>query len=1097
MVPFAEQLQRIPWRRLFPAVTLVRGEAYAREGRARILRLAERSLEGLCEGSNQRRYRQKITLSRSGDTLDCNCDCPVGFDCKHCAALLLRFLEEQDASPAPEKPVAPSAARPPTRPATQLSATLQGWLKKLPATLKATPEPRTPHTEPLCYRLTKTGRIFIHARVRREYGTGFAYARLSSIAAALGRGVTAQDQRILLRALACSGVQAQENEILLAGHDGAELLALILDSGQLFFDLEHPGGRLQSGAELPIELKWQQREDGSYVCAWHIDAEPTPQLLVNLCPPWYINRHDSLAGPTRHDLPDALATSLLSAPPVSAAEAALFGLQLRQLAPDAPLPLQTAERRRDDLQPVAHLLLNAEHDHFGRPDRYQACLRFAYGEHFVHGPARSDQPIRVLEDGVFVVIERHPKAEQALRRRLQRLDLKKLSKYQLSSRLDAHYEGFRPLDDGRWASIVPPLLQELRAEGWVVEIADDFPFDFSEIEEWYAHVEEEPGHAWFDLELGIMVDGQQISLLQPLLKLLQQPPAALRKGSGQNAMPLRLNALRQTDGKPISVSLPVARVQAMLQLLESLLLASSQHDDSRLRIPRVDASLLTLLDEQPLHWQGSDNLLRLARRLRDYRQQPCPAPVGLQACLRPYQEQGLAWMQALRELELGGILGDDMGLGKTLQVLAHLLTEKHAGRLDRPALVLMPTSLISNWQDEAARFAPQLRVLTLHGSDRPRDLDTLGQHDLLLSTYALLPRDIEMLAQQPLHLVVFDEAQYLKNARSKSARAATRLDARQRLCLTGTPLENHLGELWSLFNLVLPGWLGDERSFARLYRNPIERASDERRLAHLNARIKPFLLRRRKDQVASELPPKSEITQWVELSDTQRDLYETVRLAMDRKVREEISRKGLASAHLVVLEALLKLRQVCCDPRLLHEGLPATDSGKLNALLEMLEELLAEGRRVLLFSQFTSMLDLIRAELEARNIAYALLTGETHNRRQPVDDFQQGRVPLFLISLKAGGTGLNLTAADTVIHYDPWWNPAVEQQATDRAYRIGQDKPVFVYKLIARGTLEEKIQQLQARKAALAAGVLEEGKNTGLQLQEGDIDALFAPLPNL
>ncbi|WP_152224565.1 DEAD/DEAH box helicase [Pseudomonas sp. SCB32] len=1091
MVPFAEHLQRIPWRRLFPAVTLVRGETYAREGRASVLRLAERSLEGLCRGSDNSRYRQRINFSRSGDTLDCQCDCPVGFDCKHCVAVLLHLLDEQAASlsAAPKPTPAPNPA-----PSNRLSPGLQDWLNNAPVALRAEPESRKPHEAPLLYQLSRNGRIFIHFAQRGENGQLQGYPRIASIALALGKGVTEPDQRILLRALGTEGVQPHANEVNLQGRDGAELLELILRNGQVFLELGNPSSQLDLGTELHARLAWRQHDDGSFMVSWETDATPNPQLLTELTPPWYVDRQGLCVGPLRHDLPDALASYLSSSPPVPPQEAALFGLQLRALAPQAPLPMPSEERQLD-VQPIPHLLLSTlRNDIHGAEDMHQACLTFAYGKEHAHGPARSGQPIRYLEDGAFIAIERKPDAEQALRKTLQKLGLKKLDKRSTPRELEGRHECYRPPDDTQWAPIAQQV-PSLRAQGWVIEIDDDFPFDFSEVEDWYAHIDEEPGHAWFDLELGIVVDGQQVSLLQPLLELIRKGPPALQKGASDGEMPIRLDARRQSDGKPLSVSLPVARVRAMLQLLEGLLLGSLQHDAARLRISSADANLLNRLDEHPLHWQGAEQLLRRARRLRDFQQQPCASPDGLQAELRPYQLQGLAWMQALRELELGAILGDDMGLGKTLQVLAHILTEKRAGRLDRPALVLMPTSLVANWQDEIARFAPELRVLTLHGSERYRHFDDLSQYDLLLSTYALLARDIEALSRQPLHMAVFDEAQYLKNASSKSAQAATRLDARQRLCLTGTPLENHLGELWSLFNLVMPGWLGDARHFARLYRHPIEKAGDSQRLAHLNARIKPFLLRRRKDQVATELPPKSEITHRVELDERQRDLYETVRLAMDRKVREEIRQKGLASSQIVVLDALLKLRQVCCDPRLLQADLPAAHSGKLNALLEMLDELLAEGRRVLLFSQFTSMLELIQAQLRERGIPYALLTGETRDRRQPVEDFQQGHVPLFLVSLKAGGTGLNLTAADTVIHYDPWWNPAVEQQATDRAYRIGQDKPVFVYKLIARGTLEEKIQQLQARKAALAAGVLEDGKNTGLQLRESDIDALFAPLP--
>ncbi|MGB8973593.1 MAG: DEAD/DEAH box helicase, partial [Pseudomonas capeferrum] len=438
------------------------------------------------------------------------------------------------------------------------------------------------------------------------------------------------------------------------------------------------------------------------------------------------------------------------------------------------------------------------------------------------------------------------------------------------------------------------------------------------------------------------------------------------------------------------------------------------------------------------------------------------------------------------------------GLGKTLQALAHLLLEKQSGRLTAPALAVMPTSLVPNWLDEAQRFAPDLRVLALHGPGRSKHFAALHDYDLVLTTYALVPRDLEHLRAQPWHLLVLDEAQNIKSSTSKAALAVCELQAEQRLCLTGTPMENNLGELWSIFHFLMPGWLGDLKHFNQDYRTPIERHGDTERLAHLASRIRPFLLRRTKEQVATELPAKTEMVHWVELSDAQRDTYEAVRVAMDKKVRDEIARNGASRSQIIILDALLKLRQVCCDLRLVKgvetKGNQA-DKGKLGALLEMLEELLSEGRRVLLFSQFTSMLALIEQELQKRKVRYSLLTGDTRDRRTPVQAFQQGDSEVFLISLKAGGTGLNLTAADTVIHFDPWWNPASENQATDRAYRIGQDKPVFVFKLITRGTVEEKIQLLQQEKAALASSLLDGGQAGQWRLGDEEIEALFAPLP--
>jgi SNF2 family DNA or RNA helicase len=345
-------------------------------------------------------------------------------------------------------------------------------------------------------------------------------------------------------------------------------------------------------------------------------------------------------------------------------------------------------------------------------------------------------------------------------------------------------------------------------------------------------------------------------------------------------------------------------------------------------------------------------------------------------------------------------------------------------------------------------------------------------------------------------LLVLDEAQNIKNPKSQAALAAREMDSRHRLCLTGTPMENHLGELWSLFEFLMPGFLGDAETFRRVYRNPIEKKQDEERQGVLAQRVGPLLLRRTKDAVAKDLPPKTEIVHRIEMEGPQADLYETIRAVMDQRVREAIASQGMDRSHIVVLDALLKLRQVCCHPALLKAEAAqlVTQSAKLAFLIEeMLPELLAEGRRVLIFSQFTTMLALIEKALKERKTEYVKLTGETKDRETPVQRFQAGEVPVFLISLKAGGAGLNLTAADTVIHYDPWWNPAVEAQASDRAHRIGQTKPIFVHKLICEGTIEEKILALQQSKAAILEGLLG-GKIEKLTLTQEDVKRLLEPL---
>jgi non-specific serine/threonine protein kinase len=788
---------------------------------------------------------------------------------------------------------------------------------------------------------------------------------------------------------------------------------------------------------------------------------------------------------------------------------ALLTLQIQQEqgVDLSPLIVSSPEAREERLQglhpsPVLSLgslvrvHFDARKGRMQEQTQHRAALAFDYQGQLAVGKQGKDLLIKQSPTQSLRIV-RDISAETQLRKRLAQTGLQ-VSLRQSEALPESAGEAFEQANEAAWLLFMREQLPQLREEGWQIHLQPDFQYNLATVDDWYATVEEDPEQTWFDLELGIEVEGQRISLLPILLQAIRHKPWLLN-GEALNKRDDDEELLVSLPHNHKRAALPLARLKPLLATLGELFVRESGESSQRLRLSRLDAAHLNHLQQgPPLSWQGGSQLRDFAQRLQQLDSATLQAPPGLQAELRPYQLQGLAWMQGLAELGLGGLLADDMGLGKTLQTLGHILCEQQAGRLQHPALIVMPTSLIPNWQDEAARFTPQLKVLALHGPKRRALFKQIAEHQIILTTYALLPRDLKALSAFSYRLLILDEAQNIKNPRSKAAIAAGQLQADQRLCLTGTPLENHLGELWSLFNFLMPGWLGDSKSFTRTYRTPIEKNANVQRLAHLTGRIKPFILRRTKEQVATELPPKTEITHWVELSAAQRDRYETLRLAMDQKVRAEIARQGLARSQIVILEALLRLRQVCCDLRLLGDAgdsqLTSADSGKLSGLLEMLAELFAEGRRVLLFSQFTSMLALIEAELKARNIPYAKLTGSTQDRRTPVQQFQAGEFPIFLISLKAGGAGLNLTAADTVIHFDPWWNPAAEAQASDRAYRIGQDKPVFVYKLIARGSVEEKIQQLQQAKANLARGVLEGGSQAQLQLSEDDLQALFAPL---
>ena len=644
------------------------------------------------------------------------------------------------------------------------------------------------------------------------------------------------------------------------------------------------------------------------------------------------------------------------------------------------------------------------------------------------------------------------------------------------------------------------LAPRLRDLGFRIESAADFPFELlDDAQAWYAQVDARDeegagGNDWFDLRLGIDIAGERVDLLPILRRLLADPnfPLSPRKGEAEDAAwVVRLDARRRA-------MLPLARLRRLIAPLLEWLQSPAGADKNKLRLRRTQ---VTVVDEiargANLPWRGGERLRALVERLRTVRT-PMAEPPGFSATLRAYQREGLAWLGFLADAGFGGVLADDMGLGKTVQVLAHLLAEKARGRLDAPVLIVAPTSLVANWRDEAQRFAPSLSVLVLHGPARAGLHEAIPRHDLVITTYPLLPRDRDELVAHEYALLVLDEAQAIKNAKTQWAKAVREIPARRRLAMTGTPLENHLGELWAQFDAVEPGLLGSEKNFTRFYRTPIEKHDDSDRRDRLKRRIAPLLLRRRKEDVLADLPPKTEIARRVELEGDQRELYETLRLAQHERVLGEVKKRGLGASGIVVLDALLKLRQACCDPRLvkLEGARHVKQSAKLDLLLGLVASLVDEGRRILLFSQFTEMLALIATALDARKIAYLTLTGETPGTRRGalVRRFQSGKVPLFLISLKAGGVGLNLTAADTVIHYDPWWNPAVENQASDRAHRIGQDKPVFVYKLICAGTVEEKIQALQQRKADLARAVLEGGDAQSLRFDEGDLDELFAPL---
>ena len=1058
------------------------------------LEIAPEFIRAVVPGSARKPYlaMAKLVTGRLGvPVLFSNCSCPVGSHCKHVAAMLLRAITERDI---PDR----------------VSPGVLSWVEDLRrASIAVAKKKARPSgaRQQLFYMLKWTPD-------QRHFGIEIAKGKFPDSAEEwwnIERALVNPPQFVneedlsILRALWADRLHETVGlrAFGLGPRHGAQVLERLARSGRLYVD-SGDGLPLSEGGPRPARVGW--RVDARGQQRPRLIAEPPAALVVPLLqPPWYVDLGESEAGPLEVAGNPAVISRLFSLPPLSAKEAAVVAQTLAELAPELPKPAEdaTIHLRIVDAPPQPVLQLDTVQTHGNRAWRgYASSLTgdafdiaqplFRYADVDVR-PSEHHEFI-TLPEGETVHLKRRPEAERESLQALTAAGFEKIPSHTLDT-FGRPPEGiFGLASEQAWIVFMREGRDAMRTAGWQVEYPEDFRHHLLEVDGWEADLVASD-NGWFDLDMGIIVDGQRLALA-PLLATLFRRDARWLDSALIDAIaddePIELQTpLRQR------VRVPASRIKPLAATLIDLFDGFAGGDT--LRVSRFDAPRLAEInDTSRWRFKGQGDILALADQLRAAQGvSSIASPAGLRLELRDYQKEGLAWLQFLREQNLSGILADDMGLGKTAQTLAHLLLEKEAGRLDKPALIVLPTSLIFNWKHEAARFAPDLSVLSLHGPERKQRFAEIAEHDVVLTTYPLLWRDADELMRHSYHLLILDEAQTVKNAQSRGAEAVRKIDTRHRLCLTGTPLENHLGELWSQFDFLLPGFLGGGRQFARHWRTPIEKQNDNRRRDLLARRIRPFILRRKKEDVAQELPPKTIIVRNVELEGGQRDLYETVRAAMDAKVRDEIASKGFSRSQIVILDALLKLRQVCCDPRLVRasSARKVKERAKLDLLMAMLPELVDEGRRILVFSQFTSMLALIEHELVASGLDYALLTGDTGDREKPISRFQAGEVPIFLISLKAGGVGLNLTAADTVIHYDPWWNPAVENQATDRAHRLGQDKPVFVYKLIVSGSIEEKILALQERKAELAAGILSEDRGVELKFGTDDLAALFEPLP--
>ncbi|MEM6292587.1 MAG: DEAD/DEAH box helicase [Myxococcota bacterium] len=869
----------------------------------------------------------------------------------------------------------------------------------------------------------------------------------------------------------------RDDESLPTTPGSAAMLRRFLETGRARWQhWDGPTLRWSDDVTDACSVRWHPKPDASQRLMLEVDA---PARIVVPCePPVFLDTEDGTVGDAPNPLPAALRRTLFDAPSLSVEVAYESTFLERLTALALPLPLHGSVVRPEvEVTPTLHLHTDDAGPH--------ATVGLRYGPVGVplHG---GGSELSHWDGATLQIMRRDRESEREALAMLRELGLP-----------DPDEQGRLLLDADGWLGLLD-LVPVLESRGWSRSGTPPEAVAPVEPSAWYLDVDDdegEPGGGWFSFELGVDIDGpegiKRVNLLPVLLRAIDDGRLQHDRIVVGASITLRLD-----DGSLLRVD--AEKVQRILDGLVAMS-TSSRGPNMRLRASTYDAAWLTQLEVD--RWRGNASLRELGEALRaGVGPDDAMVPAGFDGELRDYQKVGVAWMQLLHRTGCGGVLADDMGLGKTVQVLVHVLSERDAGRLDRPCLVVAPVSVLGTWAQQSATFTPQLRVGMAHGPDRAETVDRLEDFDIVLTSYATLLRD-DGLRDAAYHLVALDEAQAIKNPRAKIAQATRALRARQRLALTGTPVENNLLELWSIFRFVAPGLLGSQAQFNRAYARPVERSGDVDAGAGLRRRTAPFLLRRTKDAVLSELPPKTEVVRTVVLTEEERELYETVRRAVSDDVREALRRKGLSLSRIVVLEALLRLRQICCDARLapVEPPEPRTTSAKLDELLALLEPLLASGHRVLVFSQFTSMLDLIAQRLNASGQPHLMLTGKTRNRQALVDRFQAHEVPLFLVSLKAGGTGLNLTAADTVILYDPWWNPAVEQQAIDRTHRIGQERPVTVYRLVCEGSVEERILALQAHKRELAQTVhgstgADRPTRGGFALDEEDVETLLAPL---
>lgn len=1118
------------------------GQSYARNGRARIVDFDSRTGEllGRCRGSRNRNYTVRVSYDLDSENrlcaLDGSCTCPVRYNCKHCVAVVLVDLEEQGIDlinpdfwdPAPRSPSEPARSKP-ARPA---EPAIPQWSRDLDRVFSPALGQRAPGSgvEPLGLMLTFSpdpGADEITAAQRNmrdlaaRYNLGLGHFSFGPPAGSvMARPVhPGKKKRWVKTGVSWSALQAGYSRGFSQTHAEAldALRHLYAGSGYISGQDPIPLQAIDSQALWPVlrrlrDVGVQFVEDGSLAPAHLEDENATADIEITADP------EDALTLRARVHHPrmvDGCRTTRIGSPPHGVAWRDDLGIHLAGLDHPAGrawaeldaephalhVPAEGHRHFLEDVFPrIAQLDWTSPDGSFAPPEPPPPRLHLKLG---VTGATSTDPTPRATlrwcwhyrDDegegrGPFALHAgrydpgRDPEEESRI------LDAVGEQLSELPAVLGDASEGPGPRPESQLSgldviTLVDEAVPRLEQLGVVVE-SGAVP-EFRESAEPQVQVGlggEGSGNDWLDLEISVDVDGHSL------------PVGSLIRG-----LTLGEEAIFLEDGSYFRLDNPE------LDQLRRLLEEAAQLGDQRrkgIQVPSVRLSWWEELLSLGIVQTSQDEWFSSVRRAIAEPPAPAELPAGLQADLRPYQVTGFQWLAGLRRSGLGGVLADDMGLGKTVQTLAMILDEReHPGPAapSAPWLVVAPTSVVPNWFDEAARFAPGLRVGVIDATIRRRSTplaEIAAGADVVVTSYALLRLEADDYAALPWAGMLLDEAQNTKNRTSKVFASIKAIGAPVSYAVTGTPMENNLDELWAMFALTAPGLLGSPKQFQGTFARPIERGEDgaEERMATLRRRIAPFLLRRTKGQIALDLPAKQEQVLPVDLAPAHRRIY-------DRQLQHERQRvlqltDDIDHNQIEVLSALTRLRQLAIDPSLVSQGDKETKapSSKLDALVPLLSEAAEEGHRVLVFSQFTGYLRKIAARLDHEHIRYSYLDGATAHRRTVIEGFTRGDDPVFLISLKAGGVGINLTQADYAILADPWWNPAAENQAVDRAHRIGQTRPVHVYRMVARDTIEEKVMALQNAKRRLISGVLdaEEGQTAtgGARLSADDVRMLLS-----